>query len=133
MPVDGEDVDPWGSCPRGARREPEDPPAPQVRARARGEIKATAAGPIAASLARLADGAGAGAGPLAGFLTEMVGASQMITLAGPGVLVVMYPLGGLGLVVLALLQFRFVDQQARLPMLRAVASATPSCSPSPWS
>jgi hypothetical protein len=57
---------------------------------------------------------------LAGFLTEMVAASQMLSLAGPSALLVMYPLGGLGLMLGALLMFRFVDAGARLRMLRWV-------------
>jgi hypothetical protein len=57
----------------------------------------------------------------AGFLTEVVGASQMIALAGPNSLIYMYPLGGVGLIAVALLQFRFIDHRARLPMLRMVA------------
>lgn len=99
------------------------PPAPRAAAephgRARGEIRAAAAGPslrrrawpLALALALVL---------FAGFVTEMVGASQMIALAGPQSLLVMYPLGGLGLLALGLLQFRFVDRAARLPMLRAV-------------
>ena len=57
---------------------------------------------------------------LAGFLTEVVAASQMLTLVGPSSLAVIYPLGGVGLLVLAFLQFRFVDHHARLPMIRTV-------------
>ncbi len=57
---------------------------------------------------------------LVGFLTEMVAASQMLALAGPTALLVMYPLGGLGLILGALVMFRFVDAGARLRMLRIV-------------
>ena len=60
---------------------------------------------------------------LAGFLTEVVASSQVLSTAGPRALLWIYPLGGLGLVVVALLQFRFVDHRARLPMIRAVAIA----------
>jgi hypothetical protein len=55
-----------------------------------------------------------------GYLTEVVASSQMLALAGPRVLLVIFPLGGLGLIALALFQFRYVDHRARLPMIRAV-------------
>lgn len=59
----------------------------------------------------------------AGFVTEMVGASQMLALAGPQSLLVMYPVGGVGLLLMALVAFRVVDRRARLPMLRGVLAA----------
>ena len=55
---------------------------------------------------------------VAGFLTETVAATQLVSLAGATSLFIVYPLGGLGLIVLALIQFRFVDQKARLKVLR---------------
>ena len=67
--------------------------------------------PMALALALLA---------FTGYLTEVVASSQMLALAGPQVLLVIFPLGGLGLIVLALFQFRYVDHRARLPMIRAV-------------
>ena len=93
-----------------------DEPAPP---RARGELRADMGGPslrrrawpLALALAAVA---------FAAFLTEIVASSQMLALAGPISLVVVYPLGGLGLLLVALLQFRYVDQKARLPLLRGV-------------
>lgn len=145
---DGDGEDPWGFlADRKERAKPVDaepavsgdeqppapvPPAAQPRAepsteparggsagRARGELRAEMGGPsmkrrawpMAAALVGVA---------FAGFLTETVGASQMITLAGPSSLIYMYPLGGLGLLGVALLSFRFIDHSARLPMIRAV-------------
>lgn len=88
--------------------------------RERGELRAEMGGPslrrrawpMALALALLA---------FAGYLTEVVASSQMLALAGPGVLLVIFPLGGIGLIALALFQFRYVDHRARLPMIRAVA------------
>lgn len=57
----------------------------------------------------------------AGFITEVVASSQMISLAGTGSVLYIYPLGGIGLIALALLQYRFVDHAARLAMLRIAA------------
>jgi ATP:ADP antiporter, AAA family len=124
MVSDGDD-DPWDFLAARksevAGREPaaSDAVAPEPVRRERGEIRAEMAGPtlkrrawpLAAALIAVS---------FAGFLTEVVGASQMIALAGPSSLIYMYPLGGLGLIAVALLQFRFVDHRARLPMLRAV-------------
>lgn len=45
----------------------------------------------------------------AGFVTEVVAASELIALAGTVSLLIIYPLGGLGLILLGLLQFRLVD------------------------
>jgi hypothetical protein len=55
---------------------------------------------------------------IAGFLTETVAATQIISLGGPKALLIVYPLGGIGLLLLALMQFKFVDQSARLKVLR---------------
>jgi len=106
------------------RRDSEATPVPEEDAevpvvRARGELRADMplvglkrrAIPMAIALAAVS---------LAGFLTEMVAASQMLALAGPTSLLVMYPLGGIGLLLAALIQFRFVDAGARLRMLRMV-------------
>ncbi len=87
--------------------------------RARGELRADMGGPslrrravpMAIALAAVA---------FAGFLTEIVASSQLIAIAGPQSLIVVYPLGGLGLLAAAFLQFRFIDQTARLPLLRIV-------------
>jgi len=54
----------------------------------------------------------------AGFVTEVVASSQMIALAGTGSLLIVYPLGGLGLLLLSLAQFRLVDGAARLKVIR---------------
>lgn len=55
---------------------------------------------------------------VAGFLTEAVAATQIISLGGPKALLIVYPIGGIGLLLVALLQFRFVDQAGRLKVLR---------------
>ena len=55
---------------------------------------------------------------VAGFLTEAVAATQIVARAGAPALFVVYPLGGLGLILLALLQFKYVDRHARLTVLR---------------
>lgn len=57
----------------------------------------------------------------AGFITEVVGAAQTIALAGTVSLIVIYPLSGVGLLVIAFVQFRFVDHGARLHVLRIAA------------
>lgn len=57
----------------------------------------------------------------AGFITEVVASSQMISLAGTSSVLYIYPLGGLSLIALALLQYRFVDHSARLTVLRVAA------------
>ena len=57
----------------------------------------------------------------AGFITEVVASSQMITLAGTNSVLYIYPLGGIALIALALLQYRFVDHAERLTMLRIAA------------
>jgi hypothetical protein len=54
----------------------------------------------------------------AGFVTEVVAASQMIVLSGTKSLMIIYPLGGLGLLLLGLVQFRLVDGAARLQVFR---------------
>ena len=55
---------------------------------------------------------------VAGFLTEAVAATQIVARAGAPALFIVYPLGGLGLILLALLQFKYVDRHARLKVLR---------------
>lgn len=55
---------------------------------------------------------------LAGLLAEVVAAAQTLSLAGPNAMLLVFPLGGVGLIALALLQYRFVDAKARLPVLR---------------
>ncbi len=92
------------------------PTAPRERGELRSDMPAVAslkrrALPMALALTAVS---------LAGFLTEMVAASQMLARAGPTALLVMYPLGGLGLILGALLMFRFVDAGARLRMLRII-------------
>lgn len=138
MPAE-EDADPWGFLADRAPKKPEPPTAPEPEApaeaasaddpappaapaRQRGEIREVDHGPSLKSRA-LPMALALMAVSLAGFLTEVVAASQMLALVGPSALVVIYPLGGLGLLLLAFLQFRFVDHRARLPMLRAVSLA----------
>jgi AAA family ATP:ADP antiporter len=97
----------------------ENPAKPVIPAKKReaGEFRAGMGGvslrrrawPMAISLALVS---------LAGFLTEAVAATQIVSLAGPSALFVIYPLGGLGLLILALLQFKYVDARARLTVLR---------------
>ena len=96
------------------------PKAQAHESREHGEFRAQMTGvslkhralPIAVSLAAIS---------IIGLLTEVVASSQMLTLLGPRILLVMYPLGGLGLLLIAIAQSRYVDHQARLPMLRAVS------------
>lgn len=88
--------------------------------RARGELRATMpvtslrerAWPMALSLALVF---------LAGLLAEVVAAAQTLANAGPASMLWVFPLGGVGLIVLALLQFRFIDAKARLPVLRGAS------------
>lgn len=90
--------------------------------RGRGEIREVSSGPslrrrawpIALTLLLVS---------FAGFITEMVCGSQMIAAAGPNIVLLMYPLGGLGLALAALLQFRVIDHKSRLPMLRLIGLA----------
>jgi hypothetical protein len=56
----------------------------------------------------------------AGYLTEVVAASQMLALVGPTAPLIIFPLGGLSLIAVAIVQFRFIDHRARLPMIRTV-------------
>lgn len=85
--------------------------------RAAGEFRAqmssqsvrTRAWPLAVALALIF---------LAGFSTEVAAASQMIALAGTGSLLIIYPLGGLILLLVAVLQYRYVDHQSRLRVAR---------------
>lgn len=138
----GDDDDPWGFIAPRKREAPpaDDPPAaaatPQepedgldalaavttgsVRSqRERGQLRAEMGGPslrargwpLALAIALLA---------FAGYLTEVVATSQMLALVGPTAPLIIFPLGGLGLILVALLQFRFIDHRARLPMIRAV-------------
>ena len=58
---------------------------------------------------------------LAGYLTEVVASSQMLARMGPSALLVIFPLGGITLLGIALIQFRYIDHRARLPMIRAVS------------
>lgn len=134
-----DEEDPWGFAAKRAERlrEPDpagdaesstsdppvaQPPPPQRTrgTRARGELRATMpvtslrerAWPMALSLALVF---------FAGLLVEVVAAAQTLTNAGPAAMLWVFPLGGLGLIVLALLQFRFIDAKARLPVLRGAS------------
>lgn len=90
--------------------------------RERGELRAEMGGP---SLRRRAWPLALALGLLvfAGYLTEIVASSQMLAIVGPTAPLYIFPLGGLGLIIIALVQFRFIDHRARLPMIRAVAGA----------
>ena len=124
-----DDEDPWGFAAKRADRlrgadpvgeDASDPPAQTRGTRARGELRATMpvtslrerAWPMALSLALVF---------LAGLLAEVVAAAQTLTNAGPAAMLWVFPLGGLGLIVLAFLQFRYIDAKARLPVLRGAA------------
>lgn len=126
-----DDDDPWGFLAAGksSRMRPSSPPpvvgveptpAQTFSGRERGELRAriTApslkrrAWPMALSLMLVS---------LAGFLTEIVAAAQVISIIGPRSMLYVYPLGGVGLILLALAGFTFIDSRARLPMIRAVA------------
>ncbi|MCH9677883.1 MAG: hypothetical protein K0U30_09785 [Actinomycetia bacterium] len=107
--------DDWGFL--ASRKEQAQPVEKPVK-RAAGEFRGEMAGgvslkrrawPMALSLALVS---------VAGFLTEAVGATQIVSLAGPTVLFIVYPLGGVGLLLFALLQFKFVDAHARLKVIR---------------
>lgn len=110
--------DPWGFLPaRQPATEATSKVAQPAEVRERGEIRAAVEGsslkqrswPMAVALAGIF---------FAGFVTEVVAASQMIALAGTKSLLFIYPLGGLGLLLLGLVQFRLVDGAARLKVLR---------------
>lgn len=95
------------------------PPLLDLQVRGRGEIRgATAkaslrrrAWPLALSLLLVS---------IAGFLAEVAATAQVIELVGPQAMLVVYPLGGLGLIVIAVAQYTLIDGHARLPMIRLV-------------
>jgi len=116
------DDDAWGflatrKADVAAREDSGAVPEARVEKREAGEFRADMGGvslkrrawPMALALALVS---------VVGFLTETVAATQLVSLAGAQSLFWVYPLGGIGLIVLAALQFRFVDQQARLKVLR---------------
>ncbi len=116
------DDDAWGflaarKADVAAREDAGEIPVARVEKREAGEFRAEMAGaslkrrawPMAAALVVIF---------FAGFVTEVVAASEMIALAGTGSLLIIYPIGGLGLILLGLLQFRLVDGSARLRVLR---------------
>jgi len=120
--VESDGDDPWGfltarKAEVAAREDSGSVPEALVEKREAGEFRADMGGeslkrravPMAIALALIS---------VAGFLTETVAATQLVSLVGASALFVVYPLGGVGLIVLALVQFRFVDQQARLKVLR---------------
>lgn len=131
MTSGGDEPDPWdflasrkkemadraAAAPVEKSPEPSVSPPPRAGDRARGELRTEMSGPtlrrrgwpLALSLALVS---------FAGFMTEVVASSQMLAMAGPRSLLIIYPLGGIGLILLAMLQFKYVDQRARLPMLR---------------
>lgn len=96
-----------------------DLPVVDLPVRERGEIRgATAtvslrrrAWPLALSLLLVS---------IAGFLAEVAATAQVIDLVGPQAMLVVYPLSGLGLIILALTQYTLIDGRARLPMIRLV-------------
>ena len=116
------DDDAWGflatrKADVAAREDAGGVPVAHVEKREAGEFRADMGGvslkrrawPMALALALVS---------AVGFLTETVAATQLVSLAGAQSLFWVYPLGGLGLILLAGLQFRFVDQQSRLKVLR---------------
>ena len=118
----GSDDDAWGflatrKADVAARVDAGEVPVARVEKREAGEFRADMGGvslkrrawPMALALALVS---------VVGFLTETVAATQLISLAGAQSLFWVYPLGGVGLIFLAVLQFRFVDQHARLTVLR---------------
>lgn len=111
---------PDGAATESAAAPVESAAAPVQVPRERGELRSDMPGVVSLKRRALPMAIALLAVSLAGFLTEMVAASQMLSLAGPSALLVMYPLGGLGLIIGALLMFRFVDAGARLRMLRWV-------------
>ena len=56
-----------------------------------------------------------------GIITEIVANSQILARYGPSMLLVVYPISGIAMILLALVQFRFVDRYARLRVLRVSA------------
>ena len=112
----GDDDDAWGFLPK---REGAVPQVDVVEKRARGELRGEMVGvslkrrawPIALSLALIS---------VAGLLTDVVATSHLLSVAGPRSLVYVFPLGGIGLLLVAALQFRVVDNKSRLPVLRNV-------------
>ncbi len=55
---------------------------------------------------------------LSGVLTESVAASQLLGNSGPMALALVWPLGGVGLLIIAFIQSRYVDRFARLGVVR---------------
>ena len=116
------DDDAWGflatrKAAVAAREDAGEVPVARVEKREAGEFRADMGGvslkrrawPMALAVALVA---------LAGFLTDAVAASQVISTAGPKALLIIYPLGGIGLIFAGVLQFKFVDAAARLKVLR---------------
>ena len=116
--------DPWAFLSArkqdvAAREDSGEIPVARVEKREAGEFRAEMGGaslkrrawPMALTVALIA---------VAGFLTDAVAASQVISIAGPKALIITYPLGGIGLVIAGLLQFKFVDAAERLKVLRIV-------------
>lgn len=110
------DDDAWGFLPK---REGLVPQVENVEKRARGELRGEMvavslkrrAWPIALSLALIS---------VAGLLTDVVATSHLLSVAGPRSLAYIFPLGGICLLLVAGVQFRIVDNKARLPVLRSV-------------
>ena len=117
------DDDPWGFL--GDRKTPgkveprSEEPDRAAPPRARGELRATVEGPSLKKRA-LPTALALGAMTFTAFLTQITAASQLVTAAGPGWLLGFYALGGVGLLAMGAVQFGFIDQQARLPMIRVV-------------
>jgi AAA family ATP:ADP antiporter len=57
---------------------------------------------------------------LAGLLTDTVATSQVLALAGPSALSIVYPLSGIFLGIAALVQFSSIDRRPRLTMLKVI-------------
>ncbi|MFM8772422.1 MAG: hypothetical protein ACKOFP_01020, partial [Actinomycetota bacterium] len=119
--------DPWDflasrKADMASREEPGVIPEARIEKREAGEFRAEMTG---ASLKRRAWPMAVGLVLIffAGFVAEVVAASEMIAIAGTNSLLVIYPLGGVGLILLGLLQFRLVDGAARLRVLRYASLA----------
>lgn len=60
---------------------------------------------------------------MSGFLIEVVASSALVADSGPRALAIVWPIGGAITLILAVLQSRFVDRLARIPVIMAVGGA----------
>lgn len=59
---------------------------------------------------------------MSGFLLEVVAASTLVAESGPKALAVVWPIGGAVTLTLAVVQAKFVDRMARVPLIVAIVS-----------